>query len=93
MVKVLYWKIMPVNTAIIVEPCALTPKTIRYDLLELRHMVNQHDHRYKVLPIEAIKTIRMLRLNRKRRWHLYTAQKKRKNHRPTKANIEPLING
>ena len=63
---------MLANTTIIDgdEPCALTstkhrlrPKTIGYDPLELREMVNQHDHRYKVLPIEAIKTIRMLRLN------------------------------
>ena len=84
---------MLVNTAITVKPCALplTPKTIRYDPTELKHMVNQHDHRYKVLPIEAIKTIRMLRLNCKRRRHLYTSQKRRK-HRPTKANVELLIN-
>ena len=66
---------MTANTAIAVEPVALTPKSIRYDPTELKQIVNQHDHRYKVLPIEAIKTIRNLRLNRKRRRHLYTSTK------------------
>ena len=60
----------------------LRPKTIGYDPFELKAIqltvLNQHDHRYKVLPIEAIKTIRMLRLNHKRRRHLYTAQKRTK---------------
>ena len=62
-------KIMPANTAITVDPGAptLTPKIIRYDPTVLKQIRNQHDHRYKVLPIEAIKAIRKLRLNRKRR--------------------------
>ena len=82
---------MPANTAITVEPIALTPKTISYDPTELKQIVNQHDHRYKVLPIEAIKTIRKLRLNHKRRRHLYTLQK-RIQHKQHKSNTEFLIN-
>ena len=80
------------------EPCALgplpRPKTISYDPSELKAMqqamLDQHDHRYKRLPIEAIKIIRTLRLNYKRRRHIHTAQK-RKKLRPTKANMEHLI--
>ena len=82
---------MSANTAITVEPVALTRKTIRYDPTELKQIVNQNDHRYKVLPIEAIKTIRKLRLNRKRRRHLYTSQK-RIQHKQLKSNTEFLIN-
>ena len=96
---------MPANTNTVKkdEPCALTlatkhrlkSKTIGYDPVELKEMhltvLNQHDHRNKVLPIDAIKTIRTLRLNHKRRRHLYTAQK-RKKLGPTKANTELLIN-
>ena len=51
----------------------------------------QHDQRYKTLPIEAIKIIRKLGLNRKRRRHLYTSQK-RKQHRQTGSNSQYLIN-
>ena len=60
---------MLANTAIIVDPDVptLTPKTIGYDPTVLKEMRVQHDHRYKVLPIEAIKIIRKLGLNRKRR--------------------------
>ena len=43
------------------------------------------------MPIEAIKTIRKLRLNRKRRRHPYTSQK-RTQHKQTKSNAEFLIN-
>ena len=66
-----------------VDRIALTPKTIRYAPSELRQI--QHD--YKVLPIEAIKTIKKFRLNCKRRRHLYTVQKRelnRNKHRQTK---------
>ena len=58
------------------EPCALTPKTIHYDPQKLKDiqqcMLDQHDYRYKTLPIQAIKVIRSLKLNHKRRRHLYT---------------------
>ena len=54
---------------------------IIYDQTKLREIVNNYhsnkDFRYKRLPIEAIKTIRTLRLNRKRRRHQYTCQKRR----------------
>ena len=88
--KVFVWKIMPGDTDSITvkggEPCALgpilRPKTISYDPSEPKAthqaMLDQHDHRYKRLPIEAIKIIRTLRLNCKRRRHLYTAQKRKK---------------
>ena len=48
-----------------------------------------------MLPIEAIKIIRKLGLNRKRRRHLYTVQKRKLNknkHRQSKSNAEFLIN-
>ena len=69
---------MPANTAIIVDHDVpkITPKTIGYDPAVLKEMRVQHDHRYKVLHIEAIKTIRKLRLNPKMRRHLYTSQKR-----------------
>ena len=42
-----------------------------YDQTKLKEIINNYhlnkDYRYKKLPIEAIKTIRSLRLNRKRR--------------------------
>ena len=84
---------MLANTAIIVDPDVptLTPKTIGYDPTVLKEMRVQHDHRYKVLPIEAIKIIRKLGLNHKRRWHLYTSQKRRQ-HKQSKSNTEFLIN-
>ena len=93
---------MPVNTAIAadhfdpyVPTPALTPKTIgewkQYDPTVLRKMRVQHDHRYKTLPIEAIKIIRKLGLNRKRRRHLYTSQKRIQN-RQTRSNPQYLIN-
>ena len=54
---------------------------IIYDQAKLKEIVNNYhsnkDFRYKRLPIEAIKTIRTLRLNRKRRRHRYTCQKRR----------------
>ena len=54
---------------------------IIYDQTKLKEIVNNYnsnkDYRYKRLPIEAIKTIRTLRLNRKRRRHCYTCQKRR----------------
>ena len=54
-----------------VEPSALTPKTMRYTPAELRHILydyeDLHDHQYKIMPINAIKVVRNLKLNRKRR--------------------------
>ena len=54
---------------------------IIYDQTKLKEIVNNYhsnkDFRYKRLPIDAIKTIRTLRLNRKRRRHQYTCQKRR----------------
>ena len=54
---------------------------IIYDQTKLKEIINNYhstkDYRYKKLPIEAIKTIRTLRLNRKRRRHRYTCQKRR----------------
>ena len=51
-----------------------------YDQTKLKEIVNNYhlnkDYRYKRLPIEAIKTIRSLRLNCKRRRHRYTCQKR-----------------
>ena len=76
-----------------VDRIALTPKTIRYAPSELRQI--QHDHSYKLIPIEAIKTIRKFGLNRKRRRHLYTIRKRelnRNKYRQTKSNAEFLIN-
>ena len=56
---------------------ALTTKTIRYAPGELKCIVqgyhDQRDYRYKILPINAIKLVRGLRLNCKRRRHRYTA--------------------
>ena len=53
---------------------------IIYDQSKLKAIINNYhsnkDYRYKRLPIEAIKTIRTLRLNRKRRRHRYTCQKR-----------------
>ena len=76
------------------KPCALTPKTIHYDPQVLKGiqqcMLDQHDYRYKTLPIQAIKVIRSLKLNCKRRRHLYTSQK-RQQLRPTKSHKENLI--
>ena len=57
----------------------LSTKTIHYDLSELKRiqtaLLEQHNYRYKKHPIDTIKIIRNLRLNCKRRRHLYTAQK------------------
>ena len=64
------------------ELSALTPKTIRYSMVEFKGMLHayqeQHDHRYKIMPIDVIKSIRTLGLNRKRR-HQYTSQKRKAN--------------
>ena len=61
------------------DPSALRTKHV-YDQTKLKEIVNNYhlnkDYRYKRLPIEAIKTIRTLRLNRKRRRHRYTCQKR-----------------
>ena len=50
------------------DPSALRSKHV-YDQAKLKEIVNNYhlnkDYRYKRLPIEAIKTIRTLRLNRK----------------------------
>ena len=63
------------------EPSALTPKTIRYTAAELRGILHdyevKHDHRYKVININAIKSVRNLRLNHKQRRDKYTTQKRR----------------
>ena len=65
----------------IYELSALTPKTIRYTPTELRCILHDyedlHDHHYKIMPINAIKSVRNLGLNCKRRRHKYTAQKRR----------------
>ena len=83
---------MPANNG---KLSALRTKTIHYDPSELKRiqtmLLEQHDYRYKKkLPIDTIKIIRNLRLNPKRRRHLYTAQKRLKN-RPTKLDISNLI--
>ena len=76
------------------ELSVLNTKTICYDPTELRkihsNLMDQHDYRYKIIPIEAIKIIRSLRLNRKRRRHQYTAQK-RLRKKPTKTDRSNLI--
>ena len=63
------------------DPYALRNKTeIRYNSTKLKDILYQYqyerDFRYKILPIETIKTIRNLRLNARRRRHKYTAQKR-----------------
>ena len=65
------------------DPIVLNTKTIRYAPTELRriHTQLQHDQRLK---------IRNLRLNHKRRRHLYTAQKRLK-VKPSKADHSNLI--
>ena len=59
------------------------PKHV-YDQAKLIEIVKNYNinwhFRYKKLPIEAIKTIRSLKLNRKRRRHKYTCQKRRIQH-------------
>ena len=48
---------------------AFMPKTIAYEpsaLMDL-NTANHHDYRLKILPFGAIKTIRKLRINRKRK--------------------------
>ena len=67
------------------DPFALRTK-ITYIPTKLKDILISYQHRrdfrYKKLPIDAIKTIRSLRLNRKRRRHKYTAQKRlTKQHR------------
>ena len=61
------------------ELSALRAKHV-YDQTKLREILNNYhfnrDFRYKKLPIDAIKTIRNLRLNHKRRRHRYTSQKR-----------------
>ena len=73
---------MPASNDSITELSALTPKTIRYTPTELRCILHdcqvKHDHCYKVMDINAIKTVRNLSLNCKRRRHKYTAQKRRR---------------
>ena len=77
------------------EPSALTPKTKRYTPAELRHILHDyedlHDHRYKIMPINAIKADRNLKLNHKRRRHKYTAQKRREAKRDTGRRTGNLI--
>ena len=48
---------------------ALMPKTIAYEPSVLKDLntANQHDYRLKILPFGAIKTIRKLRINHKRK--------------------------
>ena len=46
----------------------------------LNNYITNCDFRFKKLPIDAIKTIRSLRLNRKRRRHKYTCQKRKAQH-------------
>ena len=48
---------------------ALTPKTIAYEPSVLKNLntANQHDNRLKILLFGAIKTIRKLRINHKRK--------------------------
>ena len=74
------------------EPSALTSKTIRYSTTELRHILHdyedRHDYRYKVMKINAIKSVRKLGLNHKKRRHKYTAQKRR----DAKTNVGPTPN-
>ena len=74
------------------DPIVVNTKTIRYDPTELRriHTQLQHDYRYKRLRIDTIKVIRNLRLNHKRRGHLYTAQE-RLNVKPSQADHSNLI--
>ena len=66
-----------------VESELSAPKHV-YDQAKLIKILNKYhtnwDFRYKRLPIEAIKTIRSLRLNRKRRRHKYTCQKRLAQH-------------
>ena len=47
----------------------LMPKTIAYEPSVLKNLntANQHDYRLKILPFGAIKTIRKLRINHKRK--------------------------
>ena len=60
------------------DPSALRTKHV-YEPTKLRNILENYqqnrDFRYKKLPIDAIKTIRNLKLNHKRRQHRYTAQK------------------
>ena len=48
---------------------ALTPKTVAYEPSVLKNLntAGQHDYRLKILPFGAIKTIRKLRINHKRK--------------------------
>ena len=46
----------------------------------LNNYITNCDFRFKKLPIDAIKTIRSLRLNRRRRRHKYTCQKRKAQH-------------
>ena len=79
------WKIMPASTTHAIvkvgEPSALTPKTIRYTPAEFKGILHDYevkqDHHYKVMSINAIRSVRNLRLNHKQRRHKYTAQKRR----------------
>ena len=61
------------------DPSALRTKQV-YKPIELRNILDYYqgnkDFRFKKLPIEAIKEIRKLKLNCKRRRHRYTAQKR-----------------
>ena len=90
---------MPVSTTPAIvkvhELSTLTPKTIRYNPTELRHILHDcedlHDHCYKIMPINAIKSVRNLELNHKRRRHKYTAQKRREAKRETVPRSSNLI--
>ena len=63
------------------EPSALRPKTIRYTPAELRGILHdyevKHDHCYKVININAIKSVRNLRLNHKQKRQIHSSKKKR----------------
>ena len=65
------------------ELSALRTKHV-YKPTKLRNILDNYncnwDFRHKKLPIDAIKTIRNLRLNFKRRRHRYTAQKRQIQH-------------
>ena len=67
---------------------------IIYDQAKLKEIVNNYhlnkDYRYKRLPIEAIKKIRTLRLNHKRRRHRYTCQKRREPKHVDGSRLENL---
>ena len=50
-----------------VDPHTLMPKTYSARVLRTIRAASQHDHRLKILPFGAIKRIKELKLNNKRR--------------------------